>query len=1004
VKKLAIAVSTGPVRCLVASLLLAALASTATAQYPGWKHTGSVWILTTPDGANLPASAIEKDFPLLVRLHKDFFDFKQAKAGGEDLRFSTSGGAKLAYQIDEWDAANGSASVWVRVPEIQGNARQEIKLHWGKPDAVSESSGKAVFNDSNGYLGVWHLTDPAADAVGALKSTDKGTASVPGVVGKARRFALGTGIHCGDNLAHFPSGSESHTSEAWIRADRTNGRVLAWGVEKGQGKVVMQLGSPPHVRMECYFSGADVAGRSKLPMSEWVHLVHTYKKGDSRIYVNGVLDGVTTTPNAPLAIPKPAKMWIGGWYHQFNFVGDIDEVRISNTPRSANWVRLQYENQKPLQTLVGPLVQPGTDFGVAPAQATVREGRAATFYAQAGGAQKIYWTVRRNGVESIAAVDRLSFALDAGRVLGDQSLTLQFKAVYADQVKTKDIPITVKEDVPEPVFTLQAPATWNGRDTIEVTPRIANRDAMLAKNAGKLNYAWAVSGLAVIQEIAPDKLVLKRAQNSGTLTVTLALDNGGAPNVDRVEIDVKEPGRDAWVMRNPAKDEKPEDHQFFPRDDKDEGTLYYAGTLDEPADSVFVKVFVGDRLHARESQKLSPDRSYALAAKLKAGLVKYRTEFGSEKGGRETVLHTASDLVCGDAFLINGQSNAVATDVGKDDPTYTSEWIRTFGSMAGDPKNARQKRWGDAVIRARNGGTLQIGYWGMELAKRLVESQKVPICILNGAVGGTRIDEHQRNPKDHEDVATIYGRLLWRVRQAKLTHGIRGVLWHQGENDQGADGPTGRFGWETYQQFFVALSAAWKQDFPNVQHYHVFQIWPLACSMGVNGSDNMLREVQRTLPRLYSNLSVMSTLGIQPPGGCHFPPAGYAEFARLIHPLVQRDHYAKVPPASITPPNLVKAYFTSDRKNEIALEFDQPVAWKDSLTREFTLDGAKAAVTSGSVKGNVVVLQLAAKSSARAITYLDSKAWSQKNLLRGENGIAALTFCNVPILAARPPR
>jgi hypothetical protein len=80
-------------------------------------------------------------------------------------------------------------------------------------------------------------------------------------------------------------------------------------------------------------------------------------------------------------------------------------------------------------------------------------------------------------------------------------------------------------------------------------------------------------------------------------------------------------------------------------------------------------------------------------------------------------------------------------------------------------------------------------------------------------------------------VATIYGRLFWRVQQARLTHGIRGVLWHQGENDQGADGPTGRYGWETYKQYFLNMSAAWKEDYPNIQHYYIFQIWPRACSM-----------------------------------------------------------------------------------------------------------------------------------------------------------------------------
>ena len=88
---------------------------------------------------------------------------------------------------------------------------------------------------------------------------------------------------------------------------------------------------------------------------------------------------------------------------------------------------------------------------------------------------------------------------------------------------------------------------------------------------------------------------------------------------------------------------------------------------------------------------------------------------------------------------------------------------------------------------------MQVGYWGVELARRLVENHQVPVCIINGAVGGARIDQHQRNAADPEDMTTIYGRLLWRVRRARLTH-VRAVLWHQGENDQGADGPTGGYG------------------------------------------------------------------------------------------------------------------------------------------------------------------------------------------------------------------
>lgn len=146
----------------------------------------------------------------------------------------------------------------------------------------------------------------------------------------------------------------------------------------------------------------------------------------------------------------------------------------------------------------------------------------------------------------------------------------------------------------------------------------------------------------------------------------------------------------------------------------------------------------------------------------------------------------------------------------------------------------------------------------------------------------------------------------------------------------------------------------------------------------------------------------MSTLGIDPPGGCHYPAAGYAEFARLICPLVERDNYGKVFNTPITPPNLKWAYYTSGKKDKIAMEFDQPMKWDNALASQFYLDGEKGRVASGSTSGNVVALKLASASSATKLTYLDSKSWSQSSLLRGENGLAALTFCEVRLLTSKP--
>ncbi len=986
---------------LIAALLCATSPTIAATRYDAWRHSSALYLLTTPDGANLPTSATEKEFPLLVRLTQDSFDFSQAQTNGNDIRFSTATGASLPYQIDEWNAEKGTASIWVRIPTLNGNERQEIRLHWGNPDAASESNGTAVFNESNGYLSVWHMNDPVKDEVGTLRSENAGTTCSMGIVGPARHFAGDQGIFCGEKITTYPTGSSPHSSEAWFRTDKAKGNVIAWGNEERQGKLVMQLRNPPHVSMDCYFSDANVKGKSTLPLSEWIQVVHTYEKGNSRVYVNGVLDGVAKNQSATLDVKSPAKLWIGGWHNDYDFVGDIDEVRMSKVARSADWVKLQYENQKPLQTLVGLLVKPGSAFTVSPMHATVLEGKRVSFSAEADGAQKVYWILKSQGREKIVGADNFHLEFDAGRVMGDHSVSLQFKAIYASEVKTRDIPIAIKEDIQEPVFTLRSPGKWDGRSTIEVEAQVSNLSAMQAKGAGDLETSWRLDGISAIQEVAGRKLILRRAMNSGKLTVTATMHNGGTPTTNSVTIEVTEPKRDAWVARAPAQDEKPEDNQFYARDDKNEGTLFYNGTLREAADGVFLKVHADGKLSHTEHNQLTADKGYAFAVKLKPGLIRYKVEFGVIRGGQETVLHTATNLVCGDAYLIDGQSNAVATDWGKDEPTFRSEWIRTFGSMSGDSRGVTL--WGEAVHRSRD-ETLQIGYWGMELARRLIEEHKIPICILNGAVGGTRIDQHQRNPKNAEDANTIYGRLLWRVKQARLTHGIRGVLWHQGENDQGADGPTGGFGWEKYRQYFFEMSAAWKQDYPNLHHYYLFQIWPKSCGMGINGSDNRLREVQRTLPKAFSNLSIMSTLGIEPPGGCHYPPAGYAEIARLICPLIERDNYGKSFNSSITPPNLECAYFASDKRDEVVMEFDQPVKWDNTLTKQFYLDGKGNNILSGTVSGKAIKLKLASPSTARQLTYLDSKSWSQNTLLRGENGIAALTFCDVAISAARPKR
>jgi hypothetical protein len=151
-------------------------------------------------------------------------------------------------------------------------------------------------------------------------------------------------------------------------------------------------------------------------------------------------------------------------------------------------------------------------------------------------------------------------------------------------------------------------------------------------------------------------------------------------------------------------------------------------------------------------------------------------------------------------------------------------------------------------------------------------------------------------------------------------------------------------------------------------------------------------------------MRIMSTLGINPGSSCHYPAAGYLQFVTLMSPLLEQDFYGLVPTAPITAADVKKASYTTAAKNEIALEFGQDMAWNNASAFLFYLDGVTGNVASGSVAGNIIKLQLKAASTASTITYLKGTEWNgdQSMILKGANGLAALTFHGVSILAPGP--
>jgi hypothetical protein len=978
-----------PLPTLLLSLLAATIgAAPADGPFANWKHHGALPILTDAAGVDLPATTTVEGFPLLVRLQGDWFPFAEAKPRGEDLRFTDGAGQVLPHQIESWQGGVGNAAVWVRIPRIVGQQRQLLHLHWGKAEAPDASSGPAVFGEDNGYLTVWHLDDPTADATGKLTGKDTGTKPTAGVIGAGRAFPGKAGIFAGDKIAGFPTGSQPHSTEVWFRAAQPNASVVGWGNEQRQGKMVLQYRSPSHVRTDCYFSAGNVASRP-FPAGEWVHVMHVYTGEGAKIYVNGEPAELPAGRAGPMNVTSPARLWIGGWYHNYEYVGDIDEVRVSKVARSAAWAKLSYANQRPEQRLHGLLTPGGTGApSVTPAAADVPEGGRLTLRLAAPGALQVTWLKRQEGRETVLATNRLACDFEAGRTVGDAAPTeVVARILLADRSVEVASRLTVREAIPEPKVHLAAAEQWDGVSPLDVTMVTENQAAMKLP----INVRWLADTFAVTQEARGTSLHLRHAQRDGELVVRATVDNGGAPTVAETKIRVKRPADLPRHEREAAPEERPQDHQFFGRGADGLGWLRYSGKVDRPGAKVTLTVTADGQPYRVES---ATGETYAFKVGLRPGFVRYHAKLTSELAGTSVTLHEAEDLVAGRAYLIAGQSNAVATDWGKGEATYRNEWIRTYGTTSTNPRDTGD--WGAATHRAP-AGKLAVGYWAMELGRRLVESEQVPVCFINGAVGGTRIDQHQRNPADPTDGSTIYGRMLARVRAAHLTHEVEAIFWYQGENDQGADGPGG-FGYERYREYFHQLAGAWSVDYPNVRRYYLFQIWPKSCAMGIDGSDNRLREVLRRLPEDFAGMTIQATLGIEPPGGCHYPPEGYAEMANQLYPVVASREFGRAFPQPVTAPNLRASRLDANGAT-VTLTFDQPMRWDDSLCGQFWIDGVGGEVTGGQAEGTTVTLRLKSPrpNGGGVLTYLDSKAWSQKTLLRGVNGLAALTFCEVPL-------
>ncbi len=317
---------------------------------------------------------------------------------------------------------------------------------------------------------------------------------------------------------------------------------------------------------------------------------------------------------------------------------------------------------------------------------------------------------------------------------------------------------------------------------------------------------------------------------------------------------------------------------------------------------------------------------------------------------------------------------------------YRDSFIRSYGTSSNSASVcANDTNWyianGDGYY---NKGC--IGQWGLVMAKNLLDSFKVPIAILNGAVGGTSVSQHQKNQLLPKDLNTIYGRLLYRMNKAKLENYVRAILFFQGESD----GVYPIY----HDTLFKKLYKDWRKDYKKVSRYYFVQV-----RAGCGSPTLKFLEVQRQFEFTLSNLKVISANGLNAHDGCHYGfNNGYQQLGNSLAPLLARDLYNSKIKTNIDPPNIYSANFQNENNNKIVLTLMNPndsIYIDNNFWNLFSLNGEPGmAITDGIKQANTIILTLN-KSTCQPLylSYLGkagSQAW-----VKNRFGAGLISFNNI---------
>jgi RHS repeat-associated protein len=332
----------------------------------GWSNGYAFRRTITIDHTQVP-NADQVNFPVLVS--GTFSDLATTTNGGAvtnangyDILFTSdaSGTDPLPFEQESYNAATGAMIYWVQIPAVSHTTNTTFYLFYGNSTITTDQTNKTGVWDPN-YAAVWHLPNGASlNANDSTSNANNGTISsataTTGQIDGAGSFSgYWQYVDAGDGSSLQITGN-TITIDAWINTLESSPsayeRILVKEIPSNSSPYLSygfyRNGSTNQVTFGISSGGTlySVVSAHSLSMGLWTHVVGTYDGSNLRIYFNGVLDNTaaasgninTSTQDVVIGADTAAGM-------EF-FNGKVDEVRISNSVRSSDWITTEYNNQK----------------------------------------------------------------------------------------------------------------------------------------------------------------------------------------------------------------------------------------------------------------------------------------------------------------------------------------------------------------------------------------------------------------------------------------------------------------------------------------------------------------------------------------------------------------------------------------------------------------------------------------------------------------------------------